>query len=50
MLTFNSLQFLNVADMRAMAIYLKSFGEGNPPAIVASPIPAPESSLLLRFG
>ena len=28
--TFNSLQYLNDADVRAMAIYLKSLGEGNP--------------------
>ncbi len=48
--TFNSLQYLNDADVRAMAIYLKSLGEGSPPADAASPIPAPESSLLLSFG
>jgi mono/diheme cytochrome c family protein len=48
--TFNSLQYLNDADVRAMAIYLKSLGEGSPPAVAASPIPAPESSLLTNFG
>ena len=29
--TFNSLQYLNDADVRAMAIYLKSLAEGSPP-------------------
>src|SRR5882724_6997997 len=29
--TFNSLQYLNDADVRTMAIYLKSLGEGSPP-------------------
>ena len=48
--TFNSLQYLNDADVRAMAIYLKSLGEGSPPATEASGIPAPESSLLMNFG
>jgi mono/diheme cytochrome c family protein len=48
--TFNSLQYLNDADVRAMAIYLKSLGEGSPPGTEVSGIPAPESSLLLNFG
>src|SRR6516162_5766704 len=48
--TFNSLQFLNDSDVRAMAIYLKSLGEGNPLAAEVSGIAAPESSLLLSFG
>jgi mono/diheme cytochrome c family protein len=48
--TFNSLQYLNDADVRAMAVYLKSLGQGTPPGAEASGIPAPESSLLLSFG
>jgi mono/diheme cytochrome c family protein len=48
--TFNSLQYLNDADVRAMAIYLKSLGQGSPIAAEVSPVPAPESSLLLHFG
>ena len=48
--TFNSLQYLNDADVRAMAIYLKSLGEGSPPGTQASGISAPESSLLMNFG
>jgi mono/diheme cytochrome c family protein len=48
--TFDSLQYLNDADVHAMAIYLKSLSEGSPPAIEVSTIPAPESSLLLNFG
>jgi mono/diheme cytochrome c family protein len=48
--TYNSLQYLNDADVRAMAVYLKSLGAGPPPGVVASPIPASESSLLMNFG
>lgn len=48
--TFNSLQYLNDADVRAMAIYLKSLGEGSPPAAETTSIPGPESSLLVHFG
>jgi mono/diheme cytochrome c family protein len=48
--TFNSLQYLSDADIRAMAIYLKSLGQGNPLAPGSSAIPAPESSLLMSFG
>jgi mono/diheme cytochrome c family protein len=47
---FNSTQYLNDADVRAMAIYLKSLGQGSPPAADVSGIPEPESSLLLAFG
>jgi len=48
--TFNSLQYLDDADVRAMAIYLKSLAEGSPLAPETTSIPAPESSLLLHFG
>jgi mono/diheme cytochrome c family protein len=48
--TFDSVQYLNDADVRAMAIYLKSLGEGSPPGTEDSGIPAPESSLLMNFG
>lgn len=47
---FHSTQYLNDADVRAMAIYLKSLGQGTPPAVAVTSVPAPESSLLLRFG
>jgi cytochrome c553 len=48
--TFNSLQYLNDADVRTMAVYLKSLGQGNPPAPGVSSVPQPESRLLLAFG
>jgi mono/diheme cytochrome c family protein len=48
--TFNSLQYLNDSDVRAMAIFLKSLGQGSPPGTEVSQVPASESSLLLRFG
>ncbi len=48
--TFNSLQYLNDADVRAMAIFLKSLAEGSPPEVESSAMPAAESSLLLHFG
>jgi mono/diheme cytochrome c family protein len=47
---FNSTQYLNDADVRAMAVYLKSLGQGSPPATEISGMPVPESSLLLAFG
>ena len=48
--TFDSLQYLNDADVRAMAIFLKGLAQGTPPGAEVSTIPAPESSLLLNFG
>jgi len=48
--TYHSLQYLNDADVRAMAVYLKSLGQGNPLTPEVSGIPAPESSLLMSFG
>ena len=47
---FDSLQYLNDADVRAMAVYLKSLAAGSPPAAEVSALPPPESSLLLHFG
>jgi mono/diheme cytochrome c family protein len=47
---YNSLQFLSEEDTRAMAVYLKSIGQGTPPALVTSPVPSAESSLLLSLG
>jgi mono/diheme cytochrome c family protein len=47
---YNSLQYLNDDDTRAMAIYLKSLGQQSLPDVAAPIIPASESSLLLRLG
>jgi mono/diheme cytochrome c family protein len=47
---YNSLQYLSEEDTRAMAVYLKSIGQGTPPAHATSPIPSTESSLLLSLG
>lgn len=48
--THDSLQYLNDADVRAMAVYLKSLGQGSPLDAEVTDIPKPESSLLLSFG
>jgi mono/diheme cytochrome c family protein len=48
--TFNSLQYLSDADVRAMAIYLKSLAEGSPPDATSSAVSASESSLLMSLG
>src|ERR1700752_1449784 len=48
--TYDSLQYLNDADVRAMAIYLKSLGQGSPVETESSDLAASESSLLLHFG
>jgi mono/diheme cytochrome c family protein len=48
--TFDSLQYLNDPDVRAMAIYLKSLGQGTPPGAQVATVTAPEGSLLLHFG
>jgi mono/diheme cytochrome c family protein len=48
--TYHSLQYLNDADVRAMAVYLKSLGQGPPSNTEVTDLPAPESSLLLHFG
>jgi mono/diheme cytochrome c family protein len=48
--TFDSLQYLNDADVRAMAIFLKSLAQGSPLETESATMPAAESSLLLHFG
>jgi mono/diheme cytochrome c family protein len=47
---YNSLQYLSEDDVRAMAVYLKSLGQGSPPAPTTSSMPSAESSLLLELG
>jgi mono/diheme cytochrome c family protein len=47
---YNSLQYLTEEDTRAMAVYLKSIGQGTPPAPATSAVPSDESSLLLSLG
>ncbi|WP_249780144.1 cytochrome c [Bradyrhizobium sp. dw_411] len=47
---YNSLQYLNDDDTRAMAVYLKSLAQGTSPEKPAASLPSAESSLLLSFG
>jgi mono/diheme cytochrome c family protein len=47
---FDSTQYLNDTDVRAMAVYLKGLALGTPPATQVSTVPTPEISLLLHFG
>jgi mono/diheme cytochrome c family protein len=47
---YNSLQFLSDADTRAMAVYLKSLGQGNPPPPATTTAQKAEGSLLLTLG
>jgi mono/diheme cytochrome c family protein len=47
---YNSLQYLNDDDIRAMAVYLKGLAQGTPPEKPAPPLPSAESSLLLSLG
>ena len=47
---YDSLQYLTQEDADAMAIYLKSLAEGEPPDESGSAVPAPEGSLLMNFG
>jgi len=47
---YNSLQYLTEEDTRAMAVYLKSIGQGTPPEAAVSNVPSTESSLLLSLG
>jgi mono/diheme cytochrome c family protein len=48
--TYDSLQYMTEADARAMAIYLKSLGEGTPPARESSDVALSENSLLMTLG
>jgi mono/diheme cytochrome c family protein len=47
---YDSLQYLTDEDVRAMAIYLKSLGQGSPPRRSSSKIPNEQESLLLSLG
>ncbi len=47
---YNSLQYLSADDIRAMAVYLKSLGEGGTPQTTAPTLPTEESSLLMSLG
>jgi mono/diheme cytochrome c family protein len=47
---YNSLQYMTDADIRAMAVYLKSLAQGSPPEPATTSLPSPESSLLLTLG
>lgn len=47
---YNSLQYLNDDDVRAMAVYLKGLAQGGPPEKASTSLPSAESSLLLSFG
>jgi len=40
---YNSLQYLSDADIRAMAVYLKSLAEGSPPRAAATSIRPPKA-------
>jgi cytochrome c553 len=48
--TYDSLQYLNDADVRAMAVYLKDLGQGPPLRAEVTAMPHPERNLLLHFG
>jgi mono/diheme cytochrome c family protein len=47
---YNSLQYLNDDDVRAMAIYLKGLAQGTPPEKPATRLPSAETSLLVSLG
>ena len=47
---YNSLQYLNDSDIRAMAVYLKGLAQGTSPEKPAPPLPSAESSLLVSLG
>ncbi|WFU77305.1 cytochrome c [Bradyrhizobium sp. CIAT3101] len=46
----NSLQYLNDADTKAMAVYLKGIAEGSSPPPTSTALPNTESSLLISLG
>jgi mono/diheme cytochrome c family protein len=47
---YDSLQYLTDEDLQAMAIYLKSLGQGNPIDTSGAALPLSESSLLMALG
>jgi mono/diheme cytochrome c family protein len=47
---YNSLQYMNDADIRAMAVYLKSLGQGSPPGAATTTVTTSEGSLLSTLG
>jgi len=47
---YNSLQYMTDADIRAMAVYLKSLGQGSPPGAARATVTTSEGSLLLTLG
>jgi mono/diheme cytochrome c family protein len=47
---YNSLQYMTDADIRAMAVYLKSLGRGSPPGAATATVTTSEGSLLLTLG
>ena len=47
---YNSLQYLDDDDTRAMAVYLKGLAQGTSPEKPAKPLPSAESSLLVSLG
>jgi mono/diheme cytochrome c family protein len=47
---YDSMQYMTSDDTHAMAVYLKSLGQGSPPDAPVSPVPREESSLLMRLG
>ncbi|WP_234682932.1 c-type cytochrome [Bradyrhizobium monzae] len=46
----NSLQYLDDADTKAMAVYLKGIAEGSSPPAASTVLPTTESSLLISLG
>jgi mono/diheme cytochrome c family protein len=47
---YDSMQYMTADDTSAMAVYLKSLGQGSPPGAPVSAVPREESSLLMRLG
>jgi mono/diheme cytochrome c family protein len=47
---YNSLQYMTDADTHAMAVYLKSLGQGSPPGAARATVTSSEGSLLLTLG
>jgi mono/diheme cytochrome c family protein len=47
---YNSLQYMTDADTHAMAVYLKSLGQGSPPGAARTTVTSSEGSLLLTLG